>query len=217
MATSKLLIYNGALQVCSERKLASTSEENEARRQLDLIWDDGGVNYCLEQGQWKFAMRATRLDFDTGVTPDWGYKRAFQKPNDWLITSSLASDEFFTTPLIQVNDEAGYWYASIDQIFVRYVSSDDAVGNNLSLWPATFTQYVKSYFAYRVIRKLSGGDEDRIKEVKARLDLDRRVARNRDAMADPTKFPPPGSWNQSRSNRGGGPLGDGGSAGSLIG
>jgi hypothetical protein len=57
------------------------SENREARFLLDLVWNDGGVRYCLEQAQWHFAMRSSRFDYDPAVVPDWGFNRAFTKPD----------------------------------------------------------------------------------------------------------------------------------------
>lgn len=45
---SKLTVYNGALLVLGERKLASLSESTPSRRKLDTVWDDDGVKHCLE-------------------------------------------------------------------------------------------------------------------------------------------------------------------------
>ena len=91
MATTKLLIYNDALMICGERKLASLTEDREPRHLLDHVWDNNGVDACLEQAQWHFAMKTVRLDYDPSVTPEFGYNRAFEKPSDWIITSPEAS------------------------------------------------------------------------------------------------------------------------------
>ena len=68
--TSRLQIYNGALLLCEERFLSSLTEDREPRHLLDHVWNNGGVRYCLEQGQWRFAMRSVSLDYDTSVVPD---------------------------------------------------------------------------------------------------------------------------------------------------
>ena len=51
MAT-KLSIYNGAAALLGETPLASLSEDRSVRYWLDRAWDDGVIDYCLEQGQW---------------------------------------------------------------------------------------------------------------------------------------------------------------------
>lgn len=217
MSTNRLKLYNGALLLCGDRSLGSLTEEREPRRLLDEVWNDGGVRYCLEQGQWKFAMRSSRLDYEPSIEPDWGPKRVFTKPTDWVATSGVCQDEFFRVPLLQYWDEIGFWFADIDQIFVRYVSDDTTYGADMARWPASFTDYVKAYFASRIVRKMPGGN-DRIDDlchprtgVVARTLL---IAKNKDAMAGPATFAAQGGWNTARAGRG---SRDRGNRGRLIG
>lgn len=217
MATSRLKLYNRALEVCGERAIASLTVNEESRFILDGIWDSGAAaNYCLEQAQWKFAMRAAQFDYDTGFSAEFGYSRAFQKPTDWRVTSAVCTDEYFNSPLTQYADEAGYWFADMDTIYVKYVSSDELYGLDFAKWPETFTEYVAHYLARRAAPRMPGDkDADRILKKEA-LALD--VAKNRDAMAGPTTFPARGSWLASRFGRGGINRRDGGSrTGNLIG
>jgi hypothetical protein len=211
---TQLSIYNGALLLCKERFIAALTEENEPRRLLDHVWSSGGVRYCLARGQWTFAMRTVQIDYDSGIEPDFGYRRAFEKPSDWVVTSALCSDEFFRSPLMRYVDEAGYWYADIDTLFVRHVSDDAAYGMDLNQWSESFARYVEGYFASRIIGKLKSSDrEGELKETTKDLLL---TAKNESMMAEPTKFPAQGSWSAARNrypNRRDG----GGSSGNLIG
>ena len=197
MATSRLEIYNSALIICGERILASLTEDRKSRRLLDHVWDNDGVDACLERGQWRFARRTVKLDFDTDLTTDFGYRRAFSKPSDWIATSAVASDEYFSAPLLNYADEADFWYAEIDEIFVKYVSNDPSFGGDLSLWPATFTDYVGAAFARKIVFGLTQDDakeEKVIKQEKKYLLL----AKSNDAMTEPQRFPPSGNWVNSR-------------------
>lgn len=227
MATSRLLIYNGALLLCGERRLANLSENVEPRHLLDNVWNNGGVKTCLEQGQWRFAMRTVLIDYDPGIQPGFGYRRAFEKPSDWCVTAALCQDEFFRTPLLRYSDEAGYLYADLDALYWRYVSNDDAFGMNLGKWPELFREFVEAHFASKVIRKITSDEakishilgEDGSGERRGALAAARRKAKNKDAMADPTRMQAQGGWTRARQGYGGrgGPMGDGGSSGSLIG
>lgn len=197
MSTSRLKLYNDALTICGERHLASLTEEREPRRLLDHVWDNDGVDACLERGQWKFAMRAVRVDFDANVTPDFGYRRAFSKPSDWVLTSAFCYDEFFDVPITRYSDESDYWYADVDEVFIKYVSNDDAFGNDLSLWPATFSDYVAAHFATKIIMKLTSDEKKRDSVIKWEI-RQLKLAKSNDAMAGPQKFPAPGNFVNSR-------------------
>lgn len=213
--TTRLSIYNDALLIVGERALSSLTEEREPRRLLDTVWNNGGVDYCLEQGQWFFAMRSIQLDYDPAVDPGFGYRRGFTKPSDWIITSALCSDEYFRVPLTQYTDEAGYWYADDDSIYLRYVSNDASYGNNLAIWPRSFTEFVAAHFASKIALKDSG-DQEKLKTTIAIRQKALDIAKNKCAMALPTSFPAQGSWTRSRQRYGG--RRDGGNnGGSLIG
>lgn len=215
MAYSRLLLYNHALRICGERKLASLTEEREPRHLLDNVWNEGGVDACLEQGQWNFAMRTIRIDYDTGIEPEFGLQRAFLKPDDWIRTAGLCTDEFFKNPLLEYVDEVDYWYADLDQLYVRYVSNDTNYGADLGRWPMSFGKYVAASFAMEIIQKLSQ-DKDRW-QLAERLEKKRkRDALNKDAMNDATRQPAPASWVRSRGGWGNSRR-DGGNRGSLIG
>lgn len=224
MATDRLKIYNGALLLVGERSITSVNVVEESRRLLDEVWNDNGVRYCLEQGQWMFAMRTAQFTYDASITPAFGFQRGFTKPTDWVLTSGICSDEYCRTPLLQYVDEAGYWYADIDDIYVRYVSDNTSYGLDYAKWPDTFTEYVKAYFASRICHKIPGSKEA-VQKLHGPPGYPQRgllhqallIAKNRCAMASPTSFPARGSWVSSRVGSGRGPFGDRGNSGSLTG
>jgi hypothetical protein len=213
MAATQLGLYNEALRLIGERRLASLTENREPRRVLDDIWNDGVIDYCLEQGQWNFAMRAVEIEKSTTTIPAFGYVNAFDKPNDHIRTAGVCEDEFFTTPLLRMVEEVGFWVADIDPIYVRYISNAATYGSDLTRWPKTFTKYVAVYLASEAVFTLTQSVEKQnyIFGLMARRLID---ARSKDAMADPTAFMPQGGWTQSR--RGGGRR-DRGNRNTLIG
>ncbi len=222
MATDRLKIYNGALQLCGERQLASLSENRQPRFELDLVWNDDGVRFCLEQAQWHFAMRSSRMDYEPSIEPEWGFNRGFTKPDDWVETSGMFQDESMKTPLTDYADEQGIWYAYVDEIYVRYVSDDALFGMDLARWPATFTEYVKAYFASKVIFRLPGA-QTKIEWLIGPTGRPERgylhkcliTAKNKSAMAGPATFPTRGTWSAAR--HGNSRARDGGSNTRLIG
>lgn len=211
--TTRIQLYNAALRLCGDRKLSALTEDREARYLLDGVWDDGGVQACLEKSFWQFATRTVQVDYDTDITPSFGYNRAFSKPSDWIKTAGICQDEYFTTPLLQYSDENGYWYASIDTIYVKFISNGNSYGNDLSIWPQAFADFVAAHFARKIIKKLSGDEnkETGLEKLEQKLLTD---AKNLDASASPQKFPAPGNWATSRNTRN---YRDRGNRGSLIG
>lgn len=217
--TDRLKIYNGALLICKARSLASLSVNEEPRRLLDDVWNDGGVRFCLEQGQWHFALRAARLDYEPSIAPAWGFRRAFTKPTDWVDTSAVCIDPYYKSPLLDYADEAGYWFCDLDQIYVKFVSDDANYGGNLANWPVSFTEYVKAHFAGKIVGKLSTDEKliDRITHKHDGVEAQARLnAKNRAAMVNPTTFPSRGRWASSRTGSQAG-YRDWGNRGSLIG
>lgn len=214
MSTSRLEIYNAALIICGERILSSLTEDRKPRRLLDHVWDNDGVEACLERAQWKFAMKTIRFDYDTDVDTDYGYRRAFSKPSDWVLTSAVCSDEYFTAPLVRYVDENDFWFTDLDIIYVRFVSNATDYGLDLSLWPATFNKFVSAYFANEIIMGLTQ-DQEMWTMVEKKLDKTMKYAKSNDAMAGPQQFPAPGNFVSSRYRGRSG--GDHGSRNNLIG
>ena len=202
--------------MCGERKLAALTENRPPRHYLDDVWNADGVIRCLEQAQWKFAIRSARLDYDPDITPEFGLRYAFAKPTDWVATAAVCQDEYFNVPLDQFEDEAGYWYSDLDELYVRYVSNDAAYGLNLGLWPGAFTKYVATYFASEIVLKLTSDAKKQEVIAGPRGLLSRALsdAKSSDAQGGPARFPAQGAWASSRQGRS---RGDRGRRGQLIG
>jgi hypothetical protein len=211
MAATKLSLYNGALQILGERKLASLSESREPRRLLDDAYGDGSTNKavrrCLEMAQWSFATRTVQLDYSPSVTPSFGYQYAFDHPTDFVRVCGIWSDENLTSPLNTYKDERHYWYAPIETIYVSYVSNHASYGADLSLWPESFVEVVEAYLAQKIAKGLTAGVEA-VKLANALWEKAKKDARSIDAMNKPTAFAPSGSWVRARGGRFGGSMSD---------
>lgn len=223
--TTRLKIYNGALELLGSREIASLSEARKPRYLLDRVWNTDGVRYCLEQGEWQFAMRAQEIDDDSTVTTLFGYSYAFTKPTDWVATHAVCSDPSYKSPLTEYADEVGYWYANVTPLYVKYVSDDADYGGNLGVWPQSFCNYVDAYFASKICIALTG-DKDKLVFLTGRpgqldggeLGKRLKIAKSRAGMTQPSRRPPPGAWiGARRGGRGTGRRSDGGNPGSLIG
>jgi len=196
--TTRLSVYNEALTHLGSRTLSSLSESRESRRVLDTYWNAGLVRRCLKLGEWNFAIRSQRLEYEPDITPEFGYQRAFAKPDDWVRTVAVTTDEFFKEPLHEYEDERGYWWADQDQLYVRFVSDDSQYGGDLSLWADHFASFVGYELAVHACKKITNSDTD----LKT-LQRDRKdalgIARSNDAMDNATKFKQPGGWVRART------------------
>ena len=212
--TDKLSLYNGALTVLGERKLASLTENREPRYKLDDIWDNDLIDRVLQMGQWYFAQRTVQLDENPSITPSFGYRYGFDAPVDWKRTMAVCYDEYFQLPITRYSREAAWWFCDATPIYVKYVSNDIQYGGDYSLWPPNFTEMVEHYMAMKVAPRLTGVDiSDAALLQKWKLWL--AEAKATDAMEEPAKFPPKGSW--ARSRRGFNRNNDGGFRNQLIG
>lgn len=195
--TTKLSIYNGALTVLGETKLANLTENRSTRYKLDDVWDNSFRERVLQHGQWNFAARSAKMTFEPSAQPAFGYQYGFQKPDDFVRTMVVAHDEYFNRPITRYNDESKFIYADAEEIFVTYVSKDTQHGLDLSLWPENFVEYAEHYMAKKAAPRLVGlsiSNKD-IEDATARA---LREAKATDAMESPAQFAPKGGWARSR-------------------
>ena len=154
-----------------------------------------------------------RLDSSPSVGPDFGYQYGFDKPTDWVRTVGMASDEDFNATLTQYEDEATHWFSDTDPLYVRYVSDDVEYGLDYSKWTDDFSAFTEAWFGLQVHDRLVNNAEKKelLKKDVKRLLLE---SKSSDAMDEPTRFVPAGSWSSARAGR---PRGDRGSRRNLTG
>jgi hypothetical protein len=204
--TDQLKIYNGALRLLGSRRLGALTESREPRRVLDDIWDNGGiVKSALERGEWNFALRAVQGAYDPGVTPSFGFRFAFAKPDDFRRLAGLSASEYFRPPLTdsQYVDEGGYWLAEHEVIYIRYVSSGQSYGFDSSRWTEAFTEYLEARMAHEGCERITNSDSKK-QLLERQMDKSLRTAKSVDSMQEGVKFFPRGSWVSSRGRSIGG-------------
>lgn len=200
MAT-RLGLYNGALRILGEPRLEALTDDVPIRYELDALWDGDFVKQVLEQGQWNFATRAARIEYDPDFTAEYGYRRRFEKPEDFVRTMGVCRDEYFREPLLDYLDEVGYWWSDVDELFVRFVSKGDTYGGDLSKWPESFASFVEAFLASECCALATYSDKQA--EIENHMRRAKLEAQSLDAMEQPSKQPPKGSWASSRSRYGG--------------
>ena len=200
--TDQLSLYNRALLHLGERSLTALTDNNEARRSLDQAWDSGIIRTeWLRCGLWNFATRTTERNYESALTPDFGYQYTYTKPSDWVKTAGVWSDEYQRVPLTEYRDEGGYWFSNIQVIYVSYVSNDASYGLDYSLWPENYARFCEYDLAMKIARRVTGADIDTLQAMERKRSDLLATARNTDAMDEPAKFPPQGSWVSSRTSR----------------
>jgi hypothetical protein len=199
--TTKLAVWNGSLLAVGHRRLSDTGEAVEAGRELTAVWPQV-LAECVSIGSWNFAMETIKAEYDTGVTPEFGYSKVFAKPTDWVRTIGISADENFSLPLLHYYDDMNFWSAEDSPIYIRYVSNDTGLGYDLSRWGAAFTRYVELELATRLCLKLTQSEKLEEK-LEQKRDKAKRTALNQDAMNEPQpKFGPPSGWTAARGNGG---------------
>lgn len=202
MATNQLKLYNGALLICGHTRLATLTENVDARYELDAAWDNDAARTCLEAGQWNFGNRLVEIPYTGDVASQFGYSYVFEKPDDLIRIAGVFSDEFCKEPLLDHEFDGDYFYANVDTIYVKFVSDDTQYGMDFAKWPQSFSRFVEAYLADKVVMKVTGGDEKRIVRAAKALKDSKAEALAKDAIASPTKIPPAGTWVSARGGSG---------------
>lgn len=197
--TTKLQFYNKALQLIGQRSLAALSENNRSRRELDLVWDSGAVQEVLEEGNWNYATRTVKLRASTSIEPEFGYQYAFLKPSDWVKTTSICYDEYFDSPISNYHDEVKYWFCTVDEIYVRYVSNDVSYGNNFADMPMAVQRYLELLLAVHISKSITQ-DNGLTETLKRDLQRAKLNAFSQDGANQPAGKKPVGAWASARLN-----------------
>lgn len=213
--TDKLSLYNLALSNLGQRRLASLADPVEPRRAIDDVYDQA-VAYCLERKMWNFTYRAAIFEASSDVVPGFGFLHAFAMPNDWVRTHLISAAPTFNPPLLQMRQEAGWWFANVAQIYVQYNSNSPQYGMNLGAWPANFTDYVALRIATQSCTRIAGDAKQLLgpQGLAAREEKAYKIASSTSAMNDPIGFAPMSSW--VRARRGFSSGGDNPTGSSLI-
>jgi len=193
----RLGVYNDALRICGERKLASLTEAVEPRRLLDAAWDDNFADTWLEEADWKFATRASKLGNDESIDPPFGVKFAYNHPEDMARLSGIYQDEYMQVPLRSYRTEGKFWFTEYSvEIYITYVSNDASFGGDIGLWPASFGRYVAAFLANEIAPRLKNDvNLEKIEKVLAKRKLS---AESKDAIKNPSRELPKGTWTRSR-------------------
>jgi len=196
MAT-KLSLFNDALRAIGDIRLATTSDDVEARYVLDDAWVNG-LAFIFTEGLWNFAAKTSSITGTTvGAIP--GFSYSFTKPPDWVRTIVISTNSLFDTEATY-RDENGKFYSNWDTLYIRYTSNTLAADGSISSWPTMFCEVASAYLAAECCEKITGNAE---KADKLRLAYKETLAsaKNKDAMDQPKIIPRLGNWARSMNGR----------------
>jgi hypothetical protein len=189
--TDRLSLYNGGLKILKQRKLSALTDAVEARYVLDDEYDKV-VAWALEQGLWNFALRTLAVEASVDVESEFGPTYAFERPEDYVRLNAISGNGHFDPTLNDYVDEGEYWLASVNPLYVSYVSNDTSYGMNLGRWPQTFVSTVEHELAYRAGPALTAMGAREYQDLERRRDKVLRDARSKDALNQPAQRPPSG-------------------------
>lgn len=191
MATTKLSLYNGALRIIKETKLATLTDDRPERYALDDEYEEA-IEYMLGEGLWNFAIRTGSLEKDTSQSTEFGYANVFTKPSDFIRLHKISANERFSRTLDSYEDEKDYWVADVDPLYISYVSSDANYGGDLSKWTAQFTRAVKFELANRIAGEIASFSEAEMDALDRKTIYHLRNARSKDVLGQAAMKPPVG-------------------------
>ena len=192
MAIDKLGIYNNALQLVGERKLASISENREPRRLLDSAYDFGAVNYCIEIVKPSFSRKTIKLTVST-TSASHDLDNVFELPADWISTVDVYSDSRLDQPIARYINEDRTISCEYKTIYVRYASADNNAA--FAKWSPSFSHVLSTYLAREISTRLTPEEYDKLdakfsSRVESALNIESTKEPQRRSKASTTTLTP---------------------------
>lgn len=159
MAVTKLRLYQDAIRMLADARLATISDEVETRFALDDAWASS-VAFVLRQAPWRFALKTAALI--GGLVPAPSFDTGYAYPADWLRTHAIkyAGSDGREHP-INLREQGKVISVNVLAISaglrIRYVSSGFADPEASDpVWPEHFAQAVAAYLAFSVAERVTG-------------------------------------------------------------
>ncbi len=194
----KLSIYNGTLLLLKARRIATLSDNRAERRSLDAVWAET-LDYMLEQGFWDFAGRTEELMSSDTAIPQFGYRYAYELPDDYLRTLRISDNEYLEPDLKYYEPEGDHIFTDVNPLYLRYVSNHYAYGGDPGKWKPTFARAFEYELAWRAgpqIASLSSTDREEIRKERKRMLTE---AKSKDGANQPMVIRRPGQLVTARA------------------
>ena len=189
-----LAIYNDALLMLGEDHLVNVDDDSQRRSILDICVNAGVVEAVLEDIGWHWAITSMRITSDPALETEWGYQYAHHLPTDLHRFDGVWYDEYMQTPIKHYTDEAGVLMCNVDEIFIKYVSSEWL--KFPEKWKPSFKRYIAAKIAYDTMNRFPAADKNAVIQAH---DQRKRDVRAIDAQQSPPRLLTRGNWTRTRS------------------
>lgn len=184
MAIDKLTLYNNALLLLGQRKLSALSGDRTGpTADLDLVWDLGAVDYCLEIVKPTFASLTDKLTVSS-VSAEHDLDNVFDLPSDFVTVVGVFSDALLDQPVSRYIIEDRTLACNHSTIYLRYTSN----ARDLANWSPSFARVVAAYLARETAISIA---PDRYEEIQS-LYVDRvEIAKKLEEEKEPDRSSKP--------------------------
>lgn len=200
MGTTKLEVYNLALLQLKEDVITSLASTRTPVRVFNSLYDHI-LATALEDGFWRFAMRSVSITQDEDIEPAFGKAYAHNKPDDWVRTYQVSISPDMVPPYANWEEESGIIFADDTPLYLQYVSNDATYGLDLTKWTARFTKAVAYEMALRAAPKAVGASDSVIEGLERDAMKAWSLAKQFEALREPSRSLPTGRWNAARFGR----------------
>ncbi len=181
MAIDKLALYNNALLNLGQRKLDNVTEDRPPRYYLDVAYDLGAVDFCLETARPLFARKTTELD-SPAVSSEHALDQVHTLPADYLAVYAVYADDTLDTPIERYIIEGNTLACDHAVVYLRYVSDED--NETYTNWAVSFANVVSAYLAVQVSTKIAPDEYEKMVEL---FTEQVRVVSELDRVSEPEK------------------------------
>ena len=179
MAT-KLSLYNGTLQLLGERRLLTDTDDVSTRYDLDALYDNGAVDYCLELVKPRYATLLAQL---TGAAPagDSGFNFEAPLPADFIALfneidgrPAVYQDAREESPITRVIRQSTNLLSDFEFPYIRYLIAH--TDPQLADMPPSFAKVVEAYMARELAWKYDPDAEEMIQtKLEQRVEVSKAV------------------------------------------
>lgn len=183
MAVSQLGLYNDALLLLGQRRLASLTEAREPRYRLDDIYGIEALEFCFEMAQPTFARESISL-FSPAVSSVHALDSVHTLPSDYISLIGAYTDDKLDQPLNRYIIENQTIACEFATIYVRFMSNTFVT--SFTNWTPSFARVVSAYLA----RELAGRTTpDKYLEMDALFDKRVAEVKGLNELKEPSRRP----------------------------